>query len=473
MPSPSISRQFAKWAFQLRYEDLSPEVIDKIKAFIMHGLTGGMLGIHSHHAQNIAALTLKEESHPHGAHIFHHHQKATRIGAAFANSELIHASNLFDSYRMLNHPGPVMIPVTLANAEFENRSGKELITALAIGYEFICRLSDDFIPSTAARGFRPGPIYSTLGGALASGKLLGLSEDGLVSTIALAANFASGLNEGPRTGGNELLIHEPQAARNAVFAAMMAREGIIKGAEYTIEGDAGFYNAFTGNNQGKQTYSFKNQAVVDFASITQGLGHDYKLLTLMFRMYPLAGYNQPVIELMKEMVFKHSIKATDIEAIEVSMNWIETLYPSPEFPRHENWQEPKPLTTTHYYAAYTAVHGSFPIAGSDINHPNAPSRELDPEVLSMMNRVSLVPEKDRAMFSPSIAVNLSNGQTYREDYPYERMVWGLEQLSIRLLDCLPSFASGRTGFDELHQTVQHFDTLPNMNEVFRLMHSAP
>ena len=119
MQSPSISRQFAKWAFQLRYEDLSPEVIDKIKAFIMHGLTGGMLGIHSHHAKNIAALTLKEESHLHGAHIFHHHQKATRIGAAFANSELIHASNLFDSYRMLNHPGPVMIPVTLANAEFE------------------------------------------------------------------------------------------------------------------------------------------------------------------------------------------------------------------------------------------------------------------------------------------------------------------------------------------------------------------
>jgi NAD(P)-dependent dehydrogenase (short-subunit alcohol dehydrogenase family) len=115
----------------------------------------------------------------------------------------------------------------LAQAELEGRSGRDLVVALVAGYELVCRLADDFIPSTAARGFRPSPLYATLGAALSCAVLMGLDEDRLVTAIALATHFASGLNEGPRVGANELLIHEPQAARNGVFAAVMARAGHI------------------------------------------------------------------------------------------------------------------------------------------------------------------------------------------------------------------------------------------------------
>ena len=129
---------------------------------------------------------------------------------------------------------------------------------------------------------------------------MNLDEDALASTIALAANFASGLNEGPRAGGNETSIHEPQATRNGVFAAVMGRTGHIHGAEAVLEGDAGFYNAFTGSSKGELSYAFNGPLHVDFESVTEGLGTNYKLLTAMLRMYPTAGYNQPVIDLMAE-----------------------------------------------------------------------------------------------------------------------------------------------------------------------------
>src|SRR5712692_5015597 len=97
----SISRQFARWAANLRYEDLPAEVVDKVKALMLHALAGAVLGAPTAHAKEAVHLTRAEEGKPDGATILTDGGKASRIGATFANSELIHSSLLFDSYRML------------------------------------------------------------------------------------------------------------------------------------------------------------------------------------------------------------------------------------------------------------------------------------------------------------------------------------------------------------------------------------
>lgn len=465
--SDSISRQFARWAANLRYEHLPPAVVDKVKALMLHALTSAVLGASTAHGREAVHLTRQEEGKPDGATILTDGGKVTRIGAAFANSELMHSSSLFDSYRMLTHPGPVLLPAALANAELEQKGGKEIITALAAGYEFLCRLCDDFIPSTAARGFRPSPLYCTMGGALVSGKLMGLDENGLVSTIALAANFASGLNEGPRAGGNETSIHEPQAARNSVFAGVMARTGHIRGAETTIEGEAGFYNAFTGSHTGTLTYAFGGPLQVDLHSITAGLGTRYKLLTAMFRMYPTAGYNQPVIDLVAEMKRQHNLDPDQIARVVVKMNWIETLYPSPAFPRFPDWNTPR-VGGTHYFAAHAAVNGGYPVVGGRTFGPTGDRLEEDERVLEFMNtRVTLVQEKDRAMFSPGVVVTMKDGATYAGEYPYARMEWNFDRLVERLQECMPGYPLGKSGFDALVETVRGADELPSVDQVIQ------
>lgn len=440
---------------------------------MLHALTSAVLGAQIAHAREAVRLTLAEEGKPDGATILVDGGKASRVGAAFANSELMHASNLFDSYRMLTHPGPVLVPAALANAELEGKSGKDMITALAAGYEFMFRLCDDFIPSTAARGFRPSPLYSTLGAAMVSGKLMGLDEDGLVAAIALAANFACGLNEGPRAGGNEMSIHEPQAARNGVFAGIVARAGHVKGAELSIEGDAGFYNAFTGNSRGELSYAFKGPMKIDFNSITAELGKRYKLLTAMFRMYPCPGYNQPVIDLMAEMKQRHALDANDIAEVAVAMNWIETLYPSPAFPRFKDWQQPRVGATTHYFAAHAAVNGGFPVVGGLPFGPTGANLAQDERVVAFMHaHVKLVPEKERAMFSPGIVVTMKDGRTFSGEYPYKRMQWNFDQLALRLEDCLPGYRPGRSGFDALVELTRDVDRLASVDKIFELTRKA-
>ena len=80
MANPSISRQFSHWAANLKYEDLSPEVVDKVKALILHGLAGAVLGGDMPKVKEAIELTKKEEGRADGATIIWDGGKATRLG---------------------------------------------------------------------------------------------------------------------------------------------------------------------------------------------------------------------------------------------------------------------------------------------------------------------------------------------------------------------------------------------------------
>ena len=473
----SISRQFARWTANLEYEDLPPEVTDKVKAFLLHSLTSAVLGGPDPRSDHAVRFTLAEEARADGATIMWNGGKATRLGATFANAQMMHNSGLIDSYRMLTHPGPVVVPAAIANAELERRNGKQLITAIAAGYEFVFRLCDEFIPSTAARGYRPSPVYTAMGTALTTGKLLGLDEDGLVTTIAFAANMANALNQSSLEGGGDGAVHEPVSARTGVFAAVMARHTSAKGSEHSLEGPAGFYNHMIGNNQGNLTYSFHDgKTKTDLADIPNGLGTQYKLLTAMFRMYPFAAYNQPVIDLIAEMKAEHNINHEDIDQLLVSMNWIETLYPSPAFPRYPDFDVARISgpATTHFYAAHSAVNGGYPEIAGKTYGPTGSDLAADTTVAHFATtKVHLVQEKNRPMFSPAITVKMKDGTTYSGEYPYHpRLEWNFDQLAERLEHCLPGLDGGASRLAALVEATRDADKLTSMDPLYQAVSAS-
>ena len=457
----SIGRRFARWAARLKYEDLPHDVVDKVKALILHALTSAGVGASNPHVKEAVRLAKAEEGRPDGATILGDGGKASRIGAAFANNEIIHASGLVDSYRMRTHPGSVLIPVALANAELEQKNGRDIITALAAGYEFTCRLSHDFTLTVAARGFQPSSVFCTMGAAMVTGKLLGLDEEGLMRTISLAANYASGLVETSWQG-------DRQAARSGVFAGLMARTGHLRAAERSLDGDAGFYHAFTGSTTGKLTYAFTGPLQIDPASITADLGTHYELLSVMFRMYGIGAYNDPVIYLLREMRQQYKLHPDEVAEVAVALNWHETLYPSAAFPSEPDWNRPRP-GSTHYYAAHVLVNGDYPVVGGKTFGPTGRKLTEDKKVLDFMNgHVTLVQEKDRPMFSPGVVVTMKNGATYTGEYPYTRLEWNFEQLVTRLQDCVPGYSLGKAGFDALVETVRGADRLTSVDGIFQV-----
>ena len=122
----SLTRVFSRFAKNLRYEQLPDEVVDKLKASLLHAMVVSIIGAGTEHGKNAIQLIKREEPQSEGSTILFDGSKSTRSGAAFVNSKLMHATNQSDSYRMLLHPGPCVIPAALSSAELENSTGKEL-----------------------------------------------------------------------------------------------------------------------------------------------------------------------------------------------------------------------------------------------------------------------------------------------------------------------------------------------------------
>lgn len=426
----SLSRTLARYVDSLQYDMLPPEVPDKIKASLLHALVVSFLGAETAHGKASIELVKDEEARPDGATILVDGARATRCGAAFANSNLMHATNQSDSYRMLIHPGPCLIPAALASVELEQRTGRELITALTAGYEVEARIAGDFIPSTQARGFRSSPVYGTLGAAVTTGKLMGLSEDQLVTALALACTFAAGTTEGARAGGQEMLFHEPNATRNGIMAALLAREE-VRGSETALEGAAGFYNAFTGNNQGILSYMFSGPDQVPLDSVVAELGDRWEMLHVTPKIYPTAGYNCPVIELMSDIRSAHNLPIDEIERITVDLNWLETLYPSPAFPNPARSVHAPGVGSTHYFTAYTCIYGSYPPLKARIDPGDEPPDE-ETAVIDLMKLVEVIGHQDQPAFAPRITVSLRGGTEYQGEYRGDELEWNLATETRRL-----------------------------------------
>jgi len=467
---PTLARQFARWAANLKYEDLPANVVDHVKAIVLHGMTGAVLGMHTEQAMPQVALIKTEEGRADGASILGDNVKVTRVGAAWANQEIMYGDHFEDTYRMIPHPGPALIAVALANAELEKKNGRDLITALTAGYEFTCRLCHDFVPTLPSSGFQPGPVFITMGAAVVAGKLMGLDEEGLMRTIWLGANYAAGLNEGGYKG-------ERQAARSGVFAAMEARTNpkYFPVVEQILEGKTGFYKAFTGNNSGKLLHAFTGPQQIDLASIFAGLGREYKTADVMFKMSPTSGYNESVILLMAEMRQQHKINPDDVAKVAVAMNWYPTLYTrfyasggtADLFA--DDWNEPR-VGSPHFIAAYTLVNGGYPVVGGKSLSPNSVEPTQDKRVIDFMKaKVTLVQEKERELFSAGGVITMKDGTVYKGECPYKRLVLTFDQLVLRHQEVLPSYSLGKAGMDAVVETIRGVDRLTSVDRIFQVM----
>ena len=86
-------------------------------------------------------------------------------------------------------------------------------------------------------------------------------------------------------------------------------------AQTVLEGDAGFYHAYTGNNAGKLTYSFTADNSASLDKIAAGLGKDWMFLETLYRIYTTAGYNIAHVDVTAALCRRDRIRAEDVERV--------------------------------------------------------------------------------------------------------------------------------------------------------------
>jgi 2-methylcitrate dehydratase PrpD len=449
----SLSRQFAQWVVGLRYENLPPAVVDRVKGLTLQNLASALVGSQLTAGQQaVAFITGEEAGVRSGATILANGSKVTRGGAAFANSEMMLAGGKWDTFRMLTHPGTAIIPAALVAAEVEGVSGQDFITGVAAGYEVMERMAADWIPTVMARGFHAGPVFSIFGAAIAAAKIMRFTEDQVHAALSLCTNLA-GSNLESRA------LREGAAVRNALLAVALAKQGKVGGGEAVLEGPAGFYRAYAGNNTGHLTYSFVGATRTSLETLTTKLGEEWMLLETLYRIYSIAGYNIAHIDVTAKLCEEHNIKYADVDRVEAVVNWLETQYPSPAFPAQREDIGEARRGSTRYYSAYGVVKRGFPMLAGTADPP---------EVLELMTRVRIIPSHEMTLFGPRITIFTKDGRSYMKQATGREFIWDFDEEARRIKGVVPGIPISERQFDDLVATCRTLDRQERADRLVRL-----
>ncbi len=243
-----LDRRIVEFAASTRFEDLPAQAVRAAQMRVLDSI-GVAIAAWDAPPSRIARKLAQPTSGPMAARVWGVQTRTTVDMAAFANGVMVRYLDLNDAWRTrdAHHPSDYL-PGILAVAEACGRSGRDFITALAVAYEIMCRFTD-VVPLNGVGWDQP--VTGVMGTAMGAGLLLGLDREALQHAIALAItpNLCT-----YQTRSGELSMWKgcagPNGARNGVFAAQLAAEGLT-GPYECFDGVFGFWNQ---TQQGERRY---------------------------------------------------------------------------------------------------------------------------------------------------------------------------------------------------------------------------
>ena len=303
--------------------------------------------------------------------------KSTILLAALANGTMAHADETDDAhFPTVSHPGSVAVSAALPVAEREHRSGKELITAVVLGYDVMCRASKALDRQWMHdRGLHAGSMGGNFAAAAVASRLLGLRAEQIKYALALAGSQASGLStwRQEREHIDKALSRAGLPARNGVTAALWAQAGFT-GTPTIFEGPYNFIDSFSENAQP--------------AELINDLGRRYEILDTSIKIYPAGQPIQATLHGYFTLVKKHGVKAEDIREVIVRL---------PEEQTHTINDRLIPDANCQFQLAVAMLDGKV-----DFHSAHDAERMQARDVLEMKKRVKLVADAELTRQFPAV-----------------------------------------------------------------------
>lgn len=400
-----LAEKLANWTHKLKYADLTREAIHETKRRFIDSL-GTSLGAFKSKPATIARQTVAAVPYPkNGSAVVGTKLRTTPDLAAFANGAHIRYLDYNDTYLSKEpaHPSD-NIAATLAVAQAANRSGKDLILATIIAYEIQCRLCD--AASLRAHGW-DHVTYAAFSSTLGASKLWNLKPAEMVHAQGLAGvcNIAT---RQTRTGQISMwkACAFSNAARNAVFAANLARQGFT-GPHEIFEGPKGVFKQLT-----------KTPFDVELGSKSDG----YMINKTYIKFWPAEYHAQSSIdaalqirkEFMKDGLSWKDIDRLEMESFEAAVSIIGS--------EKEKWRPTSRETADHSMGYMTIA--AF-VDGDVTKATFEPKRFTDKKYLDILDRTTIVEADDLNAGYPEgipnrLKLHMKNGKVYEKMVKYPR-----------------------------------------------------
>jgi len=303
--------------------------------------------------------------------------RTSAIYAALANAMTAHADETDDAhFPTVTHPGSVILPATLGIAEMRHRSGRDLINAVVLGYDVMCRINKAFDRAwMGKRGLHAGSLCAIFGAAAAASRLLGANAAQVRHALALAGSQASGINTWRQDPEHidKALCFSGAPARNGVSAALMADAGFT-GTATVFEGEENFFKAISDNTNPEET--------------VKELGERFELLDTSIKKYPAGQPIQATLEGYFRLVREHRIDGRQIEKIIVRL---------PDTQARTINDRHMPDVNCQYMLAVAMLDGKI-----DFQNSHDFERMHDAQVLEYKKRVEIIADAELTKIFPAV-----------------------------------------------------------------------
>jgi len=297
---------FVKNFTSTRYEDLPGAAVDAAKREVLDSLATALGGSSKAGVGELVDM-VKEWGGREQSTIIAYGIKCPAPNAAQVNGTMIHALDYDDGHQVaLVHIGCIAVSTCFAVAERMGKvSGKELITAIALGGDFMARLGLASRPGTSAlgSGWHPTTLFGFLGAAAMAGRIMGLDEEKMINAIGLAYHQCGGAGSGVGDGALAKRMGPGLAAKAGITAALMAERGIT-GERNSLEGRTGLFNTYMGGDY-------------DVKILTADLGKRFEGVNIGDKPYPCCGLTHACIDAALALIARHDIKVDQIRDITV------------------------------------------------------------------------------------------------------------------------------------------------------------
>src|SRR6185436_14854922 len=213
----SIAGELAKFLTRTSVDDLPPLALERARMVIASTIASAAMGAHIVSARIIRELARERGGAEEASLWFDGGRRLPVADAARVNAVMSDAAASDDSdLRSIAHIGTIVSTTAIAMAERTGASGRDVLSAMVLGYE---------IPGRVERGFH-GSISTIFGGAVAAGTLLGLTQAQMTQAIALGATSIGGL----MVAANTSVAREYHAGLSAmlgIHAAFAAHKGLV------------------------------------------------------------------------------------------------------------------------------------------------------------------------------------------------------------------------------------------------------
>lgn len=385
--------ELSEYVANTRFNDIPEPVVTQSKKMLLDTL-GAIVRASSkrYQAGNVLTKFAKKMGGRPQATIIKRGFKTNLVNAALVNGTFGYYCDVESHHvRAIAHVAAVIVPTSLAIVEAYGLTGKDLLTALVVGYDVETRVSNALDPNQLyKRGFHPSCVAGSFGATATAGNLLRLNKEKLKLAFGLAGCQASGLLAWATDyTENSRPFQMGLAARNGVTAALLVSEGF--GAPPSIfEGKNGLFNAFSDRPQPEK--------------LVEDLGTRHTIMEAAFKLYSCCAFIHPGADALLSLIDKNNLRHEDIAEIVLR-------FPKPGAQIIDN--NKLKSHNAQYILPILAVNGEVNI--EDILH----ERREDPEINRLSRSTTLVYDEELGPVFPEkytsvVILKTRDGRSFEE-----------------------------------------------------------